>query len=113
MQRQSAKSGVFVGEPGDLEQRRLASCPHVHGKANRFILLRPHLESVEPRANGRRIERAADRLYGELCRLGLDGMEFSRNTAIDIPGRAASLFPDSRSLRHNSFEDEDESCRIR
>lgn len=49
-------------------------------------LLRYLVFGEDPVLDRARIERAADRLYGELCRHGLDGIEFSRNTAIDVPG---------------------------
>jgi hypothetical protein len=49
-------------------------------------LLRYLVFGEEPVLDKARIERAADKLYGELCRHGLDGVEFSRKTAIDIPG---------------------------
>jgi ATP-dependent helicase YprA (DUF1998 family) len=49
-------------------------------------LLRYLVFGDEPVLDGARIERAADKLYAELCRLGLDDIEFSRKVAIDIPG---------------------------
>jgi ATP-dependent helicase YprA (DUF1998 family) len=49
-------------------------------------LLRYFVFGDEPVLAETRITQAADRLYADLCRHGLDGVQFSRNTDIDIPG---------------------------
>lgn len=49
-------------------------------------LLRYLVRGEEPVLSKERLERSADRLYADLCRHGIEGLELSRNTNIDIPG---------------------------
>lgn len=56
-------------------------------------LLRYLMLDEEPILDSARIERAADKLYGDLCRQGLDGVEFSRDTTIDVPGIGPVVAP--------------------
>jgi hypothetical protein len=60
-----------------------------HGLLDRYLgasLLRYLVLGEEPVLDKRRLEQAADRLHTDLCRHGLDGVEFERNSGIDIPG---------------------------
>jgi hypothetical protein len=49
-------------------------------------LLRYLVRGEEPVLEKVRIERAADRLYADLSRHGLDAVEFARNARVDVPG---------------------------
>lgn len=49
-------------------------------------LLRYLVFDEEPVLDAARLEQAAERLYGDLSRHGLDGVEFERDAALDIPG---------------------------
>lgn len=44
------------------------------------------MRGEEPLLDKERIERATDRLFTDLSRLGLDQVEFIRNGGIDVPG---------------------------
>lgn len=60
-----------------------------HGLLDRYLgasLLRYLVLGEEPTMNERRLEEAADRLYADLSRHGLDGAEIQRHAAIEIPG---------------------------
>ncbi len=60
-----------------------------HGLLDRHLgasLLRYLVLGQEPKLDPRRIEQAVDRLYRDLSRQGIDGVEFLRRERIDIPG---------------------------
>jgi ATP-dependent helicase YprA (DUF1998 family) len=60
-----------------------------HGLLDRHLgasLLRYLLAEEEPKLDPHRIEQAVDRLYADLSRQGIDGVEFLRGERIDIPG---------------------------
>lgn len=56
-------------------------------------LLRYLLEDTEPSISKARIESSTDRLFADLVRLGIEGIEFSRNTVIKLPGIGAVEVP--------------------
>lgn len=49
-------------------------------------LLRYLVRGEEPVLEKVRVERAADRLFADLSRHGLEGVEFARNARVDVPG---------------------------
>jgi ATP-dependent helicase YprA (DUF1998 family) len=56
-------------------------------------LLRYLVRDQEPKLDPHRIEQAVDRLYGDLSRQGIDGVEFLREESIDISGIGAITAP--------------------
>jgi ATP-dependent helicase YprA (DUF1998 family) len=59
-----------------------------HALLDRYLgasLLRYLVRDEEPVLDKHRIEQAADRLYADLCRHGLDGVEFGRNAKVEVP----------------------------
>jgi ATP-dependent helicase YprA (DUF1998 family) len=59
-----------------------------HGLLDRYLgatLLRFLVLGEEPRLDPGRLEQAADRLFADLTRQGLEGVEFQRNSVVDIP----------------------------
>jgi hypothetical protein len=57
---------------------------HVGASLLRYLVL-----DEEPLLDPRRIEQAVDRLYLDLSRQGIDGVEFLRGETVDIPGIGA------------------------
>ncbi len=60
-----------------------------HDQLDRYLgasLLRYLLYGLEPVLDKARVEQAADRLFAELSRLGVEGHDFSRKTSVAIPG---------------------------
>jgi hypothetical protein len=49
-------------------------------------LLRYLVLGEDPQLDALRVEQAADRLFADLCRQGIDGTDFSRHERVDIPG---------------------------
>lgn len=59
-----------------------------HGLLDRFVgasLLRYLVYETDPVLDRRRLDQAADRLYTDLVRHGLEGVEFQRRSTVDIP----------------------------
>jgi hypothetical protein len=56
-------------------------------------LLRYLVLGEAPLLDQARIDQAADRLYADLCRQGLEGIEFRRNVDVDVPGMGSILAP--------------------
>ena len=56
-------------------------------------LLRYLLDGTRPSLEKARIESSTDRLFTDLVRLGIEGIEFSRNTIVQIPGIGAVEAP--------------------
>jgi hypothetical protein len=60
-----------------------------HDRLDRHLgasLLRFLVRGEELALDPAKLERAADRLYADLSRQGLDDVEFARRTAVDVPG---------------------------
>ncbi|MCV0371905.1 Zn-binding domain-containing protein, partial [Filomicrobium sp.] len=67
-----------------------------HGLLDRFLgstLLRYLVYGTEPQVDAARLDLAADRLYADLSRHGLDGVTFERASVVDIPGIGPTKVP--------------------
>lgn len=67
-----------------------------HGLLDRHLgatLLRYLLDGTEPEVSKRRLEESADRLFADLTRLGLHGVEVVRNAMVSVPGIGAFEVP--------------------
>jgi hypothetical protein len=61
---------------------------HLGASLMRYLLL-----GEEPRISTNRIEAAADRLFADLDRSGIEGIRFQRNTVVDVPGVGSVVAP--------------------